>query len=123
MSKPDRRNFLTAIPALAAGIVGVRHIQAALELQEFAAPLPDRWPLEAKAAVVPPEYPRPLYLPPGFVRTSTWRDHPGGFMTAGEVVQFFHPGEYVRNDQSTSLMNNISPLTKNRPPFDTIPNA
>jgi len=117
MSKPDRRNFLTAIPALAAGIAGVRHIQAALELQEFAAPLPDRWPLEAKAAVVPPEYPRPLYLPPGFVRTSTWRDHPGGFMTAGEVVQFFHPGEYVRNDQSTS------PLTKNRPPFDTIPNA
>jgi hypothetical protein len=63
-----------------------------------------------------PQYPRPSYLPAGFVVTSIWHDYPGGFETSGEVVQYLHAnGESERNGQMTFLAIYISPATTNRP--------
>src|SRR5918996_1682677 len=108
MSTPNRRGFLKRLSALTAGLsavlLGWTRSSRAVSEPGTSGAQPDAVSVEPKAATIPPEYPRPTYVPPRFALTSTWRDYPGGFSSSDQIVQYFHrDGVFQRNFQMAFL--------------------
>jgi hypothetical protein len=118
----SRRLFVSSVTALAAGVASsvaglhrMFRVDASADEQVLSGPEPDV-SLDAKPAVLPETYPHWTYMTPGFVLTSTWRDYPGGFMSKGQIVQYFQrPGQYARQHQMAFLSIYIAPATTKRP--------
>jgi hypothetical protein len=124
MRGSERRSFLFGGSGLLLGIFGTRKSSANPEpepQQPQPAVSPNAQysgPLTPKAVPRPAGYPRPQYLPEGYVRTGTWADIGGGFGVPGEIMEAFQNGELMRLPQITSLIIYIAPETAFLPAFD-----